>query len=198
MTLDTENELMKTIPPQQPLPPYQLFTEHYTIGDEINFKALCRGNKIRVHWLLCILWDVLITINVFHQNGTLTKNLKCYYKTDNPFLKIKPLKVEVHSDDPPVLQFYEFMPNVLIDRFINITTSDKLRKVPSKIRVASNDYIDDTRDEQFRRIPQMVYEATGHNLLRESSSELLLRTTYGVIGEFVEYNLCMLACRLIE
>lgn len=117
----------------------------------------------------------------------MTKNLKCYYKRDNPFLIIKPLKVEVHSDNPEILQFYDFIPNFLINRLINNTTSDKLFKVPSKIRIASNDYVDDKNDKKFHRVPQIVHEATGHNVLLESSSELLLRTTYGGIGEFLKY-----------
>lgn len=50
MTKDNEYELLKAIPPHRSLPPYQLFTDHYTINDEINFKALCRGETIRVHF----------------------------------------------------------------------------------------------------------------------------------------------------
>lgn len=63
MTLDTENELLNTFSS------YPSLQNHLLLDgdDEINFRALCRGDKLRVHLLLFLILNFFVEILLFRR-----------------------------------------------------------------------------------------------------------------------------------
>lgn len=65
-----------------------------------------------------------------------------------------------------------------------VTGTDTKGKVPSNQRIACNDWMDYERgDKIFGRVPQIIHEATGLNLMPESAVEFSQIAAYGAIGE---------------
>ncbi|CAL8077996.1 unnamed protein product [Orchesella dallaii] len=155
-----------------------LQNKHSSMTDLTNFAALCSGKQLR--------------------DNSETGQLKCWYGNKQPLNILSPLKVEILSRQPPVLQFYDLLSERITHKVLESARSTLGRsqvyakthpdsKMISSSRTSTSTWLqDDTRSKlkEITGVYRKLEEFTGLNILQNGASEDLQVSCYGIAGHF--------------
>ncbi|XP_054925095.1 prolyl 4-hydroxylase subunit alpha-2-like isoform X2 [Dermacentor andersoni] len=146
------------------------------------YNDLCRGDKLR--------------------NATEEKDLRCYLSVPHPYFRIGPVKMEVMSVDPYIVQFYDVIWPKEIRAIRSIgdpmlaraTVVDVSEDVVDPGRISQLAWLDPDTDPGLKKVNQRVAMLTGLSTDYERvDSELIQYNSYGPGGHYLPHHDYMLA-----
>ncbi|XP_050031911.2 prolyl 4-hydroxylase subunit alpha-2-like isoform X1 [Dermacentor andersoni] len=141
------------------------------------YNDLCRGDKLR--------------------NATEEKDLRCYLSVPHPYFLIGPVKMEVMSVDPYIVQFYDViwpkeiqairsMGDPMLER---ATVVDVSKALVDPGRISQLAWLDPETDPVLERVNQRVAMLTGLSTDYERvHSELIQYGSYGPGGHYLPHH----------
>ncbi|XP_037582132.1 prolyl 4-hydroxylase subunit alpha-2 isoform X9 [Dermacentor silvarum] len=145
------------------------------------FSELCRGEKIR--------------------NATEEKDLRCYLSVPHPYFRIGPVKMEVMSLDPYIVQFYDVIWPEEIRAIRNLgdpmlsraEVREAIEHMESYGRVSQVAWLSPDTDPLLERVNERVAMLTGLSTDYEGGdSEIIQYSSYGPGGHYVPHHDYML------
>uniref|UniRef100_T1IPB6 procollagen-proline 4-dioxygenase n=1 Tax=Strigamia maritima TaxID=126957 RepID=T1IPB6_STRMM len=149
-----------------------------------NYQALCRGEQLR--------------------SDSIVASLNCYLSDrGHPSFYINPIKVEVHSHDPPLFTFHDVIyeseinfikefSKPLLERSTVLGNDGNAREV-SNVRTSQNAWLtDDAQDDysryQLKIIMDRLSRVTGLKIHGEQNSEAMQVANYGIGGHYEPHH----------
>ncbi|CAL8137930.1 unnamed protein product [Orchesella dallaii] len=161
-----------------------------------NNKELSKHNKDMI--ISPFLYEKLCRGEQVHDNGV-TSSLKCYYSYNtHPTYTIGPLKFEVHSENPQIIQVYDIISDAEIN-LLQREVKDELRQsrttsnevdvgTTSRYRTSANAWIEDTADSKFTFLNERISRITGFNTTGYYSSEILQIAAYSPGNHYTPHS----------
>ncbi|CAG7826179.1 unnamed protein product [Allacma fusca] len=154
---------------------YRNELEHF-FSFEINYWATCSGEDLRPLWM--------------------TSNLFCWLESKNhPTWTIRPLKMELLSLEPDIIQVYDILNDSLIEATLaqtrpNMVSSKVVDRYDPKLsqisttRTSRQSWLSDWYDPQFSYFSKTVERITGLVATTQTSSEKLQVLSYSFGGHY--------------
>ncbi|XP_075729775.1 prolyl 4-hydroxylase subunit alpha-2 [Rhipicephalus microplus] len=158
-------------------PKVPTITMPFTEGYLETYNNLCRGDKVR--------------------NATEEKDLRCYLSVPHPYFRIGPVKMEVMSQDPYIVQFYDVIWPKEIHAIRNIgdpvlaraTVRETTQNTVSHGRISQVGWVSPDSDPLLVRVNQRVSMLTGLSTDYErGDSEILQYNSYGPGGHYEPHH----------
>ena len=127
--------------------------------------------------------------------------MKCWFLKSHPFFLIQPLKVEMHSMNPPILQIYNVLSEAEMSQIRDEAVTDlspsrilgsvkQLNSKTSLFRTSTNTWIlDQEPGNPFEFLSKRIELITGLRVIgdRDSASESLQIANYGPGGFYTAH-----------
>ncbi|XP_049513365.1 prolyl 4-hydroxylase subunit alpha-2-like [Dermacentor silvarum] len=172
-----EEERNSTEPHAEVNPKVPTLAMPFAEGFQETFNGLCRGEKIR--------------------NATEEKDLRCYLSVPHPYFRIGPVKMEVMSLDPYIVQFYDVIWPEEIRAIRNLgepmlsraTVREAVEQMVSHGRISQVAWLRPDTDPLLERVNERVAMLTGLSTDYEGGdSEILQYNSYGPGGHYEPHH----------
>lgn len=123
------------------------------------------------------------------------KNLRCWYETKRtPYLTISPVKSELLSEHPVIVQYYDVLNSQWIEkikasaaRYLARSTVINEATGGSKTaasRTSLNSWIADFYMDEYKKLPHIIHSITGMNVYDREECEELQVASYAFGGHY--------------
>ncbi|ODN03007.1 Prolyl 4-hydroxylase subunit alpha-2 [Orchesella cincta] len=145
------------------------------------YEKLCRGEQLR--------------------DKAVIASLKCYYShKSHPIYTIGPLKFEVHSESPPIIQIYDIISDAEISQ-LQHEVQEEMRQsrtasaegdddlgITSRYRTSANAWIEDADISKFTYLNERIARITGLNTTGYFSSEIVQIAAYNPGNHYTPHS----------